>query len=144
MPVKTIAPGWYGYDFDARDNPAWRAFTIANRGKVLTRTTWSTKRWSVVLIEVKAPVSWTLSGTPRPAPKAMGTTLQDLTREPDLSPGFAVMIEELTGQFYETFRATGQTLKAVGGAAASAASSGATLVYVVAAAAVVWALSGRS
>ena len=141
--LRTLEPGWYGYSWDAHEDREWQRFLDGTRRKVLQRKTWSTREWRVALIEVRETVLWTPpTGMPAPAPKAMGTQLQDLTHEPDVSPGFVVMVEKLTGQIFSVFSATGETLNDVAGKLTSAASSGATLVYVVAGAATIWALFG--
>jgi hypothetical protein len=90
-----VQPGWYGYDFDATTEARhWEAFRAANRDRLRQRKTWSSGEWTAVLLEVTAPVDWTYpGGLPKPAPKRQATTLQDLTGEPDVSPGLAVMAE---------------------------------------------------
>jgi hypothetical protein len=125
---RTVQPGWYGYDFSTgAEASAWEAFRKANRATLRQRKTWSTAEWVAVLFELTAPLAWSYGGAlPKPAPKGMGTTLQDLTGEPDVSPGLAVMAE-----------------RAIDGAVRVAGGASTTIVLAAAAVALVYLLSGR-
>jgi hypothetical protein len=128
MADRTVQPGWYGYDFSVgAEATAFEAFRKANRATLKQRRTWSTADWVAVLIELTAPLAWTYPGAlPKPAPKGMATSLQDLTGEPDVSPGLAVMAE-----------------RAIDGAVRVAGGASTTIVIAAAAVALVYLLSGR-
>lgn len=144
MPARTLEIGWYGYDFDAKTERAkWELFLATNRGAVLQRATWSTSDWIAVLIEVRQQTVWSFpGGLPKPAPRGFKTTLRDLTNEPDPSPGFVVMVEELTGSSYKVFQKTGKVVTEVAGEVKAAAQSTQTLLYVGAGVFVLWMLMG--
>jgi hypothetical protein len=118
MADRTVQPGWYGYDFSVgSEAAAFEAFRKANRATLKQRKTWSTAEWVAVLFELTAPLAWTYPGAlPKPAPKGMGTSLQDLTGEPDVSPGLAVMAERAAAGAVELAGSASSTIMIAAGA----------------------------
>jgi hypothetical protein len=96
-----LRPGWYWWDFDTDAAAAFGSFQLANRGAFRTVTTWTTDTHAIVVIEIHAPLRWTLGGKPQRAPRGAKTTLVDLVKMPAPSPGFVVAIEQITGQSYD-------------------------------------------
>lgn len=122
-----LEAGWYWWDFaQAMDGDAWVAFTQANRGVLFTRKTWQGHDRTAVLFELRQPLRWTLGGLPTKAPRGINTELQDMATAPSPSPGFVVMVEELTGKSFDVFRRTG---KAISDTASSTTSALKVLVW---------------
>jgi hypothetical protein len=104
VPEPLLRPGWYWWDFGSEALPAVHAFQLANRAAFRTVTTWTTDTHAIVLLQVHAPLRWTLGGKPQKAPHGAKTTLTDMVRMPAPSAGFVVAVEEITGQSYDRLR----------------------------------------
>jgi hypothetical protein len=99
-----LRPGWYAWDFSVEESAEFHAFQLANRGGFRTVTTWTTNTHAIVLMQVHAPLRWTLRGKPAKAPRGAKTTIEDLVKLPAPSAGFVVAVEEITGQTYDRLR----------------------------------------
>jgi hypothetical protein len=104
VPEPLLRPGWWWWDFGAESLAAFAAFQLANRGAFRTVTTWQTDTHAIVLMQMHAPLRWSLGGKPMKAPRGAKTTLADMVRMPAPSPGFVVAVEEITGQSYDRLR----------------------------------------
>jgi hypothetical protein len=99
-----LRPGWYWWDFNSDSAAAFGSFQLLNRGGFRTVTTWQTDTHAIVLMQVHAPLRWTLGGKPSKAPRGAKTTLVDMIRMPAPSAGFVLAVEEITGQSYDRLR----------------------------------------